>query len=252
MRRSTHKNSVGTIGDSANHSPGVTWETLTPGRLRADGSVVIGTRDRLSAWVAARRSNALAAQQGFTLVEVVVVMLVMLIILVPLSGSFVSALAAQADQTRRFDAQQNARQALDRMRKDIHCAHGVTDPYANDLSGQTIVMTETNVTGNAECPGLVQQNASAVQWCTVPVAGATNRYQLYRENDSNNTCDGSASTFMVDYLTQAELWASPTCVAGQFPLVSVTMPVNVDPVKHGPSTYTLSDQIALRNGDICS
>lgn len=192
-----------------------------------------------------------AAQDGFTLVELIVVMLVMLIILAPLSGSLVSALGAQVDQTRRFDAQENARQALDRMRKDIHCAHGVTDPFANDFGGETILMTETNVTGTAECPGLVQTNASAVQWCTIAVTGATNRYQLYRENDPNNTCDGSASTFMVDYLTQSAIWASPTCVTGQFPTVSVTLPVNLDPLNHGPSTYTLGDQIALRNGDIC-
>jgi prepilin-type N-terminal cleavage/methylation domain-containing protein len=211
---------------------------------------VVRTPDRLAAWVVARR-RALAAQDGFTLVELIVVMLVMLIILAPLSGSFVSALGAQVDQTRRFDAQENARQALDRMRKDIHCAHGVTDPFANDFGGETILMTETNVTGTAECPGLVQTNASAVQWCTIAVTGATNRYQLYRENDPNNTCDGSASTFMVDYLTQSALWASPTCVTGQFPTVSVTMPVNIDPLRHAPSTYTLSDQIALRNGDIC-
>ena len=50
--------------------------------------------------------------------------------------------------------------ALDRMRKDIHCAHGVTDPYANDSGGYTIVMTETNTAGQAECPGLVQTNAA--------------------------------------------------------------------------------------------
>jgi type II secretory pathway pseudopilin PulG len=185
------------------------------------------------------------------MIELLVVMVIMLIILAPLSGSFASALGAQVDQTRRFDAQENARQSLDRMRKDIHCAHGVTDPYTNAAGGQTIVLTETNTTGTAECPGLIQQNASAVQWCTVPVTGAVNRYQLYRENDANNTCDGAASTFMVDYLTQAALWASPTCVTGQFPTVAVTMPVNIDPVKHGASTYTLSDEIALRNGDLC-
>jgi hypothetical protein len=32
----------------------------------------------------------------------------------------------------------------------------------------------------------------------------------------------------------------------------VTLPVNLDPTNHGSSTYTLSDEIALRNGDICS
>ena len=197
------------------------------------------------------RRAPVASEAGFTGVEMLTVMVVLLIILAPLTGSFVSAITAQADQTRRFDAQEAARQALDRMRKDIHCAHGVTDPTENDSGGQTIVMTETNVTGTAECPGLLETNASAVQWCTIPVAGATDRYQLYRENDPDNACDGVGSTFMVDYLTRDDLWESPTCVSTQYPTVAVTMPVNVDPIHHAPSTYTLGDRIALRNGDIC-
>ena len=73
---------------------------------------------------------------GFTLIELLVVMVVMLAVLAPLAHSFVSAQSAQVDQTRRFDAQENARQALDRMRKDIHCAHGVTDPYVNASGGR--------------------------------------------------------------------------------------------------------------------
>jgi prepilin-type N-terminal cleavage/methylation domain-containing protein len=199
----------------------------------------------------ARFRGALAKQGGFTLVELVVVMAILLIVLAPLTASFASGMIAQVDQTNRFDAQENARQALDRMRKDIHCGHGVTDPYTNSWGGQTLVLTQTNATGTAECPGLVQTNASAVQWCTIPVAGATDRYQLYRENDPDATCDGSISTFMVDYLTRADIWASPTCVSGQYPTVEVTLPVDVDPSKR-PGTYQLSDQIALRNGDICN
>jgi prepilin-type N-terminal cleavage/methylation domain-containing protein len=197
------------------------------------------------------RARVLTGQNGFTIVELLAVMIVLLIVLAPLTGSFVSALNAQVDQTRRFDAQENARQALDRMRKDIHCAHGVTDPFDNDAGGQTIVLTETNVTGTAECPGLLQTNASAVQWCTIPVDGATNRFKLYRENDANNACDGNDSTFMVDYLTRADIWGSPTCISTQYPTVSLTMPVDVDPSKT-PGSYTLSDDVALRNGDICS
>jgi prepilin-type N-terminal cleavage/methylation domain-containing protein len=194
---------------------------------------------------------SLGAEGGFTLVEMMAVMIILLAILAPLTGSLVSAQTAQLDQTRRLDAQENARLALDRMRKDIHCAHGVTDPYANDSGGYTIVMTETNTTGVAECPGLVQTNASAVQWCTVPVAGATDRYQLFRENDPDNQCDGAGATFMTDYLTSPAIWASPTCVIGQYATVEVTMPVDVDPSRR-PGAYQLSDQIALRNGDICS
>jgi prepilin-type N-terminal cleavage/methylation domain-containing protein len=197
------------------------------------------------------RRSTLQAEGGFTLIELLVVMIVLLAVLAPLTASFVSAQTAQVDQTRRFDAQENARTALDRMRKDIHCAHGVTDPYANDSGGYTIVMTETNTSGEAECPGLLQTNASGVQWCTIPVGGATDRYQLYRENDPDRECTGSASTFMVDYLTRPDIWASPTCISGQYPTVEVTLPVDVDPTRR-PGAYELSDQIALRNGDICT
>jgi prepilin-type N-terminal cleavage/methylation domain-containing protein len=193
----------------------------------------------------------LSAEDGFTLIEMLAVMAILLTVLAGLTAAYVSAQVAQVDQVRRTDAQENARQALDRMRKDIHCAHGVTDPYANDSGGYTIVMTQTNTTGQAECPGLVQTNASAAQWCTVPVSGATNRYQLYRENDPDNQCDGNGATFMTDYLTRGDLWASPTCVTGQYPTVEVTMPVDVDPSKT-PGSYLLGDEIALRNGDICS
>src|SRR6478752_8293157 len=192
------------------------------------------------------RRRVLAGQGGFTLVELLAVMIVLLIVLAPLTGSFVSSLNAQVDQTRRFYPQENARMALDRMRKDIHCAHGVTDPYENAAGGQTIVMTETNTTGQAECPGLLQTNSSAVQWCTIPVDGAVDRFRLYRENDPDNECDGAASTFMVDYLVRTDPWASPTCVIGQYPTVEVTLPVNLDPTNHASSTYTLSDEIALR------
>jgi prepilin-type N-terminal cleavage/methylation domain-containing protein len=199
---------------------------------------------------AARRVRP-AAEHGFTLIEMLVVMAVMLVILASLTAAYVSAQTAQVDQTRRFDAQENARQALDRMRKDIHCAHGVTDPYANDSNGFTIVMTETNTAGQEECPNLVQTNSSGVQWCTIPVGGATDRYKLYRENDPDQQCDGQDATFMTDYLTRGDIWASPTCISSQYPTVEVTMPVDVDPTKK-PGSYELSDQIALRNADICS
>jgi prepilin-type N-terminal cleavage/methylation domain-containing protein len=199
-----------------------------------------------------RRRVSPVAEHGFTLIELLAAMIVLLIILAPLTGSYVSSLNAQVDQTRRFDAQENARLALDRMRKDIHCAHGVTDPYANASGGMTIVMTETNTTGQAECPGLVKTNASGVQWCTIPVGGATDRYELFRENDPDLECSGSASTFMVDYLTRPDLWASPTCITGQYPTVAVTMPVDLDPAHSPAGSYRLSDEIALRNGDICS
>ena len=39
---------------------------------------------------------------------------------------FVSASNAQVDQTNRFEAQQEARLALDSLRREIHCANAVS------------------------------------------------------------------------------------------------------------------------------
>src|SRR5436190_24274988 len=105
-------------------------ECLTPKGVPADARTVIRTTIRAALRRVARRLSP-AAESGFTMIEMLVVMVVLLAVLAPMTGSFVSAQIAEVDHTRRLDAQENARLALDRMRKDIHCAHGVTDPYVN-------------------------------------------------------------------------------------------------------------------------
>jgi len=55
------------------------------------------------------------AEEGFTLIEVLVVMIVLMAVLAPLTASFVSAQTAQVDQTRRMDAQENARKRRDEV-----------------------------------------------------------------------------------------------------------------------------------------
>jgi len=191
-------------------------------------------------------------ERGMTLIEMLVTIAILGLVLAPLATAFTSAFSAELSQGNRFQAEQAARMSLNRMRKDMHCAHAVGGLAANVSGGWTIVLTETNASGVTDCPGLVQPNAASVQWCTVPVAGATSRFRLYRENDTSQACNGSVSTFEVDYLTSANPWTQPACTSGNYPTVAVALPVNVDPVKHPSSTYELDDQIALRNADACS
>jgi prepilin-type N-terminal cleavage/methylation domain-containing protein len=199
-----------------------------------------------------RRLRRWRGEDGMTLVEMLIVMAVLGLVLAPLSAAFASAFSTELSQGNRFQAEQSARLALNRMRKDMHCGHAVGGLTANTGGGWTLLLTQTNASGVAECPGLVQTNAASVQWCTVPVAGATSRYRLFRENDTSQSCDGTVSTFETDYLTRADLWTQPACTSGNYPTVAVTLPVNVDPVKHPASTYELDDEIALRNADPCS
>jgi len=198
-----------------------------------------------------RRLRFLRDERGMTLVEMLIVMAVLGLVLAPLSAAFASAFSAELSQGNRFQAEESARRARNRMRKDMHCAHAVGGLSTNAQGGWTLLLTQTNASGTAECPGLVQPNAASAQWCTVPVAGAPSRYRLFRENDTNQSCDGTVSTFETDFLTRSDLWTQPTCASGNFPTVAVALPVNVDPVKHGSSTYELDDQIALRNADAC-
>src|SRR5437762_5270516 len=83
-----------------------------------------GGTARSRAWAALR--ERLESEDGFTLTEMVVVMGVLLIVMAALTSLFIAATRTQADMTNRFQAQQNARLALDKLRREIHCASSIT------------------------------------------------------------------------------------------------------------------------------
>lgn len=195
-------------------------------------------------------------------------MVIMGVILAGLTTSFAAGLSAETGSIRRTQAQANARIALSRMRTDIHCASGVQAPQENPYGGFTLTLTESpNV-----CPA-VTTTSSGVQWCTIPVAGSTTRWQLFRFLGTVVAdCDGSSSaTLLVDYVAQpsggwpsnsetspappdwnGNLWPTrPTCSTGNLPASSIQMTINLDPAAHASESYDLADTIALRNAPRC-
>jgi prepilin-type N-terminal cleavage/methylation domain-containing protein len=74
----------------------------------------------------ARLRGRLVESGGYSLSEMIVVMAILGIVLAALVQLFVSASHAQVDMNNRFQAQQNARLALDGLRREIHCASAVT------------------------------------------------------------------------------------------------------------------------------
>ncbi len=68
----------------------------------------------------------LAQPNGVTLVEMLVVLAVLAIVLGGLTTLFLSASTSQIDQSSRVQAQQEARLALDALRREIHCAKAIT------------------------------------------------------------------------------------------------------------------------------
>ena len=79
----------------------------------------------------------LADSRGVTLIEVLVVLLILGVILGGMTTLFVSASTSQVDQSNRYQAQHNARLALDNLRREIRCASSVT---INSPSSVTVTL----------------------------------------------------------------------------------------------------------------
>jgi type II secretory pathway pseudopilin PulG len=155
-----------------------------------------------------------------------VVMVIMTIVFAGVTAVFVAGSKAQADQDRRFQAQLSTRIALDKIRRDIHCANDVT-PYATN----SVTLKITGCTGGD------------VSWCTVAVSGYTNRYALYRM--AGTTCSASG-TKIADFLTTASAFPAFTHTTGSLAALQVDFIVSVKSSTTVDS-YDLGDTIYLRN-----
>jgi prepilin-type N-terminal cleavage/methylation domain-containing protein len=177
-----------------------------------------------------RRARALRLRReaGYTVVELLAVMAIMGIVFAGITTVFVSGSKAQAEQDRRFQAQVNTRLALDKIRRDIHCASDVT-PYAS----------------NAVTLKLPSGCGGDVSWCTAAVSGYTNRYRLYRQ--LGTSCSSSGGVRVADYLTSADVFASFAHATGCSCLASLAVDFRVSLKGSTIGAYELTDTIYLRN-----
>ena len=197
-----------------------------------------------------------SGEAGYTLVELLIVMALLGIIIGALADGFVTASRNQGYQVARADDQESAREALERMRTDIHCASGAeAQPTLDSLgnptgTGYTLQLSETQ----NQCAGVTDQS-NGVQWCSVSVGGSTTRYAIYRTISGN--CGATDALFQVDYITSygsvtgGNFWSLPACSTGRLQAVTVNMPVNRSPVTQPSATYDLTDTIAMRNAPAC-
>ena len=166
-------------------------------------------------------------EAGYSLVEMLTVMVIMSVVFTGITQVFVSGSKAQIDQDSRFRAQLNTRIAMDKLRKDVHCASDVTPFATNSI---TIKLP-------SGCGG-------DVSWCTAAVSGYTNRYKLYRQ--SGSTC-GSSGTMVADYLTSAAVFPQYAHTVGCQCLASLTVNLPVSLRGSTAAAYDLTDTIFLRN-----
>ena len=87
-----------------------------------------------------KRLRRLRGDRGYTLVELLVVLAIFTTVVTALVSLFTSGAKAELDMNRRFEAQQNARLALDRMRRELHCASGITATPNTAVSSITVTL----------------------------------------------------------------------------------------------------------------
>jgi prepilin-type N-terminal cleavage/methylation domain-containing protein len=178
----------------------------------------------------------LRGEGGYSLVEMVTVMAIMGVVFAGLTDIFNSASKADVDMQNRFTAQLNTRLALDKLRRDIHCAYDVSPNSPNPwTAGQSTVTFKTTACTSGD-----------VTWCTAQMSGSTTRWSLYRQ--AGTTCSSSTGTKLADYLTTSTPFTGFSHVAGCGCLawVSVSLPVGVNRVTT-TGIYKLTDTIYLRN-----
>jgi prepilin-type N-terminal cleavage/methylation domain-containing protein len=124
------------------------------------------------AW--ARLNRLAAAQDGFSLAEMLVVLAILGVVFLGLTQLFVGATHAQSDQTQRNQAQQAARLALDKLRREIHCASTISTPSGYPASSITIALGSW-----CNAPDGAGGVASTVTWCTKDTNGNLPPIQPY-------------------------------------------------------------------------
>jgi prepilin-type N-terminal cleavage/methylation domain-containing protein len=170
-------------------------------------------------------------ERGYSLVEMLTVMAILSVVLTGLTTLFVQGSTAELDMNRRFQAQQEARVALDKLRREIHCASSAaTTPATGAAPAVTLTLPSQCPTGTGD-----------VTWCSVNVAAGHDA--LYRKVGA--ACD-SAGVKWADYLTEADLFQYLPSSTDSLARLRVEIPVDVKPGDATP-VYALCDQIVLRN-----
>jgi prepilin-type N-terminal cleavage/methylation domain-containing protein len=166
----------------------------------------------------------LGSDSGFTLIELVVTMVILLAVVSTLTGALISATNTEADLNNRFQTQGQARQALAKLTREIHCANQILvtssgqplDAAAGSVSGVTLTLPAGCPTGGA--------TAVTALWCTV-ANGA--RFDLYRSVTS--PCSSSTGVRWATSLVSGTPFSLPdaaTTSGNHFPLVHLDLLVN--------------------------
>jgi prepilin-type N-terminal cleavage/methylation domain-containing protein len=138
-------------------------------------------------------TGQLGGEAGYSLVEMITVMAILGVVLGGVVTLFTAGIKADSDQNQRFQAQQDTRLALDKLRRDVHAACTISNPssYNTWTSSVTLVLPGTSCSSGT----------TNITWCT---AASGSKFMLQRTLAA--TCTGSLVT-IADSLTSGSIFA---------------------------------------------
>src|SRR5258708_19774532 len=142
----------------------------------------------------------LRAEDGYTLVELLMVMVLMAIVLGGVTTVWVSGSNTELRLNRQFQAQQAARLGLDQVRTDIHCANAAQAQTIGAYPGIKLAFP------SGGC------SSSTVSWCVVPSTAMSGRFALWRSTATSNiftTSDASPLFLAHDPTTSSPAFPTP-------------------------------------------
>jgi prepilin-type N-terminal cleavage/methylation domain-containing protein len=177
-------------------------------------------------------------ERGYTLVEMLVVMSILGTVIGGLTTVFVSGSRAELDLNRRFQSQQQARLAVDKIKLDLHCASAAEV----DASYGYLKIAEDNC------------SSTHVTYCAATSPNMSTRYALYRTTNVTSARCSSTDTsrkLVADYLTKnTGLWTF-SAPDGLLEMISIDFPISVNPTATR-DVYELTDTLVARNSVRCS
>jgi prepilin-type N-terminal cleavage/methylation domain-containing protein len=162
-------------------------------------------------------------ERGYTLIELLQVTVILGVIMAGLTVLFVQATNAELQMNKRFQAQQEARIAIDKMRREIHCSKAITP------SGTSASIT---VTIPSQCP---TSGGSEINVVYDTQLVSTGRYQLRR-----------AGVRIADYVRVGTVFTYTAPTVDSLGKLRVTLPINIQPSGAGSSWELVADMV-LRN-----
>lgn len=165
----------------------------------------------------------LSSESGYSLIELLIALVILGTITSAVTVLFLQASTAQVDMNRRYEAQQDARVAVDKMRREIHCSSAITP---------TGVSSAITVTLPSQCPSA----GGTATTVTYDVVGSGQRFQLRRD-----------SVILADFVSEQNAFDYAAPVTGtSLGKLTVTLPINIEPTNNVKEWRLVSD-IVLRN-----